>query len=437
MKPFYACGSPEHGISRRRFLGSIAAGAAGVFGLGSLVQPLAAKELQQAGKRVMVIWLSGGVSQLETWDPKPGTNTGGPFQAISTSVPGIHICELLPYTAQQMHHLALVRGVNTQEDDHGKGAYIMHTGRRQEPAMEYPHLGAAMAKLLGKEDNPLPGYIHIAPREGAGFNKQDAAFLGPRFASVTLGDGKPPANLSRPAALTESADQLRDGLRARLDQKFTAKHKTSEAEAYTQSFDQAAQLMARRELFDISKEPPCVVDRYGSHDFGRHCLLGRRLLEAGATFVKVTHSNYDTHHENFDFHIEQLGEFDRPFAALLDDLADRGMLDETLVVWTGEMGRTPKVGQSVPGGAGAGRDGRDHWGKVFTSVLAGGGARGGAVYGSSDRFAAEPSANPTPPADLAATVYHLLGVDPRSEIRDRLGRPLTLCDGNVIEPILG
>src|SRR5262245_32392892 len=129
MKPFYACGSAEHRLSRRGFLGSVAAGAAAL-GFGAMVQPFAAKELQKADKRVLLIWLNGGVSQLETWDPKPGTNTGGPFQTISTSVSGTHICELLPYTAQQMHHLALVRGINNKEDEHSKGAYIMHTGRR-------------------------------------------------------------------------------------------------------------------------------------------------------------------------------------------------------------------------------------------------------------------------------------------------------------------
>src|SRR5438067_135056 len=164
-------------LSRRAFLG---AGALGFFGFAGMVHPAAASELHRAQKRVIVIDLRGGASQLETWDPKPGTDTGGPFQAIPTSVPGLHICELLPYTARQMHRLALVRGVNTAEDDHGKGYYIMHTGRRQEPAEEYPHLGSVMAKLLGPEDNPLPGYIHIQPNGAGGTNKQDAAFLGPK-----------------------------------------------------------------------------------------------------------------------------------------------------------------------------------------------------------------------------------------------------------------
>src|SRR5262245_6561141 len=141
MKAFSACNSPAHVISRRAFLGGAAA-----MGIGALANPLAAKELASNEKRVRLIWLAGGVSQLETWDPKPGTDTGGPFQTIPTSAPGAHICELLPHTAKRMHRIALVRGINTQENDHGKGAYIMHTGRRQEPATEYPHLGAAMAK---------------------------------------------------------------------------------------------------------------------------------------------------------------------------------------------------------------------------------------------------------------------------------------------------
>ncbi len=402
MKPFYACGSAEHVLSRRTFLGGVAAGAAAL-GFGGLVHPLAAKELQQADKRVVLIWLSGGVSQLETWDPKPGTNTGGPFLTIPTSVPGTHICELLPYTARMMHHLALVRGINTQEDDHGKGAYIMHTGRRQDPAAEYPHLGSVMAKLLGKDDNPLPGYIHVAAKEGGGFGKQDSAFLGPRFASVTLGDGKPPANLARPASLTESADDARNAFRDRLNDHFTAKHKSSEAEAYTQSYDQAARLMARRDLFDVSKEPPAMLDRYGTHDFGRHCLLARRLLEAGATFVKVTHSNYDTHHENFDFHIEQLGEFDRSFATLLDDLDQRGMLETTLVVVMSEFGRTPTINRNY---------GRDHWSKAWSVAVGGCGVKGGAAVGKTNANGTAVTDREVNGGHLFHTYFRALGLDP-------------------------
>src|SRR5262249_45103638 len=217
------------------------------------------------------------------------------------------------------------------EEARGKGYYIMHTGRRQTPGEQFPHLGAVAARLLGPEESPLPGYLHITPG-GAGVGRQDSAFLGPRYASVTLSDGNPPANLLRPDTLSEAADRQRNLVRQRLNDRFSQGRRTADTEAYTNSFEQAAQLMERRNLFDISRENPRDRDRYGSHDFGRHLLLARRLLENGVTFVKVTHSNYDTHHENFDFHIEQLGEFDQPFACLVEDLEQRGLWESTLVI---------------------------------------------------------------------------------------------------------
>ena len=165
MKCHYACGSAEHLLSRRGFLSATTAGTLGALGFGDMIQPAVAGELQRAQKRVLLIFLSGGVSQLETWDPKPGTDTGGPFQAIPTTVPGTRICELLPYTARQMHRLALVRGVNTAEDDHGKGHYIMHTGRRQEPVTTYPHLGSVCAKLLGEERKEVAEFLAARPAD--------------------------------------------------------------------------------------------------------------------------------------------------------------------------------------------------------------------------------------------------------------------------------
>lgn len=369
----YACGSDEHLIARRTFLGGLAAGAIGVPAL--MENAVQAEALAKQSKQVLMIYLQGGASQLETWDPKPGTPTGGPFQKIQTSVPGIHISELLPHTAKIMNHLAIVRGVNTRENNHSKGSYFIHTGRKQEPRMEYPHFGSVVSKLVGEGDSGLPGYVHVTPRGGSGFNKKDAAFLGPRFASVTFLNGKAPANLARPGDLTQKSDEKRNSIRERLDNRFAKKRRTAETEAYTYSYEQAAKLMSQKKLFDVDLEPPVVRDRYGKHDFGNNCILARRLLEAGATFVKVSHSNYDTHYENFDFHVEQLGEFDGAFASLVGDLKDRGLLNSTLIVVCAEFGRTPKINRNL---------GRDHWGTAWSVALGGCGIKGGAVHGKTN-----------------------------------------------------
>src|SRR2546422_2888942 len=203
MKCEHGCGSEEHLLARRKFLGGLAAGAGAMAGgLGWFAQPAQARRLAGEQKRMVVIEMHGGLSQLESWDPKPGTDTGGPFRAIPTSVTGIHVSELLPHTARQMHHLALVRGVNTKNDDHGKGTYMMLTGRRQTPATEYPEIGPVGSKALDSDDRSLPGHIKIRP-SGSGGRSSDSAYLGPRFASIVLGEGKPPENTACPADLTE------------------------------------------------------------------------------------------------------------------------------------------------------------------------------------------------------------------------------------------
>ena len=415
MRCDYSCRTPDHGVSRRKFLGGVTLGA---FGLGAFASPLAAKQLSSAQKRVLVIDLAGGVSQLETWDPKPGTDTGGPFRAIPTSVPGVHISELLPYTSKQMHRLALIRGINTKEDDHGKGHYIMHTGRRQEPGTEYPHLGSVMAKLLsGGEDRQLPGYLHITPG-GSTFGRQDSAFLGPKFASVTLGDGKAPPNLDRPANLTESVDAQRNALREKLSTRFSQARRTAQTEAYTQSYDQAAQFISASKVLDVNSEPPRLADRYGRHDFGRHCLLARRLLEAEATFVKVTHTNYDTHHENFDFHIEQLGEFDRTFATLVDDIAERGMLESTLIIVMSEFGRTPRINHHY---------GRDHWSRAWSVCVGGCGIKGGAVVGKTNPNGTAVVEREVDGGHLFHTYFRAVALDPKKNFSPD-ARPIPMAD---------
>jgi Protein of unknown function (DUF1501) len=421
MRCSYACNSPEHQLSRRRFLGGLAGGLGAAAGIGagfsSFTASAVAAELEKKQRQVLVIWLAGGASQLETWDPKPKTDTGGPFRSIETSVPGVRISELLPNTAKQMHRLALLRSINTHENDHSKGHYLMHTGRPQSPAMDYPHLGSVMSRWLTDEANPLPGYIHITPG-GGGKGSSEAAFLGPRYNPLYLGNGHAPANTALDPALSAIGASGRQALRMHLNDRFARRRRTAETEAYTTTYEQALKLMARREVFDVSKEPVKDLDRYGTHDFGRHCLLARRLLEAGTTFVQVTHSNYDTHNENFDFHLEQVGEFDQSFAALIDDLAARGLLQHTLVVVMSEFGRTPQINYLY---------GRDHWGTAWSICLAGAGIKPGNVVGKTNARGTEVVDKQVSGGDLFHTYIRAVGLDP-TESFEVDGRVIQLAD---------
>lgn len=366
--------SDEHTFARRHFLGGMLAGGATLGGLGALAQPAVAAQLGSQQKRMLVIRMKGGLSQLESWDPKPGTATGGPFRAIPTSVPGIHISELLPHTAKQMQHLMLVRGINTHNGDHGKGTFMMMTGRHPMAGVSYPEIGAVVAKEMDDGGVSLPGHVKISPT-GSGGRSADSAYLGPKYASMSIGGDKPLANSEPPKDLTPEALKARDIFRTSMNQRFAMKRRTAETDAYVQSFDQAKELVKRREVFDLSKEPAKDKERYGEHDFGRQCLMARRLLEHDIPFVQVSHSNYDSHHENFNFHIEQLAEFDKTYATLISDLHQRGMLESTLVVVLSEFGRTPKINA---------RYGRDHWGTAWSVALAGCGIQAGGTYGATN-----------------------------------------------------
>jgi uncharacterized protein (DUF1501 family) len=404
-------------LSRRTFLGTAVGGLGLASGFSGLVQPAVSAELNRRERQVLLIWLAGGASQLETWDPKPGTETGGPFRSIETSLPGVRISELMPMTARQMHRIALVRGVNTKEDDHGKGYYFMHTGRREVPGQEYPHLGSLTAKYLTSEQNPLPGYVHIQPG-GGGLSGREAAFLGPKYGSLVLGNGHAPANTTRAGSLGDAGAAGREALRCQLNDRFARRRRTAETDAYTTTYDQARQLMARREVFDVTKEPARDLDRYGTHDFGRHCLLARRLLEAGVTFVKVTHSNYDTHNENFDFHLEQVGEFDQSFSALLDDLAQRGRLEHTLIVVMSEFGRTPHINHLY---------GRDHWSAAWSVALAGAGIKPGVVLGKTNKNGTAVVDGQVHAGHLFHTYLRAVGLDP-SDAFEANGRAIQVAD---------
>ena len=397
MKCDYSCQSIDHQIARRTFLGSVIGGV-GVLagGVPAFAGPEVTKALAAQQKRVLVVYMSGGLSQLESWDPKPKTETGGPFRAIPTAVPGIHISELLPKTAAHMDKLSLIRSINTRNGDHGKGRYQMTRGRDQRPGDNEPHLGAVIAKGLENRSNPLPGHIKI-PSASNG----DGSYLGPRFASVAA-NGKPPANSARPSSLTENADENRNRFRTSVNDRFAMRRRTAETDLYTYSFDQAKDLMQRRDVFDLTKESPKSHDQYGESEFGQHCLLARRLLEHGVTYVQVSHSNYDTHNENFNFHLEQLGEFDLSFSTLIEDLHQRGMLDSTLVVVMSEFGRTPRINA---------RYGRDHWGTAWSVCLGGAGIQPGAVIGKTNETGTKVTDREVDHGDLFHTYLSAVGLD--------------------------
>ncbi len=429
MKCTYACNSSEHGFARRQFLGTLAAAGVGSVagGLGAFARPAAAAQLAKDQKRIVVFNMHGGLSQLESWDPKPGTDTGGPFRAIPTSVEGIHISELLPLTAQQMQHLCLVRGVNTSEDDHGKGAYMMLHGRRQTPASEYPTLGAVAARALTPVGSSLPGHIVVTPGGGGG-RGNDSAYLGPQYSSISLGNGNPPQNTTLPGNVTPEADAARQEFRRRANERFLNRRRTALVDSYTYSYEQALQLMQQREIFDVSKEPEADAERYGKYDFGRMSLLARRLLENGITFVQVSHSNYDTHNENFNFHLEQMAEFDRSFAAFVADIADRGMLDSTLIIVLSEFGRTPNINQYY---------GRDHWSRAWSVVMAGGKTIRGAAYGKTNANGTAVEEGQVDHGNLFHTYLSAVGLNSSSSF-DIDGREMPMADpaSHLIQEVL-
>ncbi len=464
-------------ITPRRRRGFLRAGSLGLFGL-SLQQLLAG---QQTGEQVssplsvrrgrakacILLFMWGGPAQQDTWDPKPDAPADyrGEFKPISTSVSGIQICEHLPRLAQRMEDLALIRSMTHDSVDHTHATHYLLTGRdvaqRGQPLHEdWPSYGAIMAQQQ-RGHGPLPRFVSMMPEVPNGSPRfveqshgQGAGWLGPQFEPLRIDeDGTRDdylAEFSLRANLPDQRIGRRRDLLQDLDHQLKFFEQYREGKAVASLNDRAFQILSEptvRQAFDLSQEPPALRQRYGMNRHGQSVLQARRLVEAGVPLVTVFWPNdgitnvsvyWDTHNRNFIDLKERLCPVtDQAFSALLDDLRDRNMLDDTLIVWTGEMGRTPRVGQSVVGGAGAGRDGRDHWGGVFTSVLAGGGVRGGTVYGASDRLAAFPESSPTPPADLAASIYSLLGIDPAMEIRDRLDRPMTLCDGQPIDEITG
>ncbi|MFT5467523.1 MAG: hypothetical protein ACI8UO_002627 [Verrucomicrobiales bacterium] len=395
-------------------LANLALGGAGI---SSLIHPAIAGQIEAQKKQVLIFLLNGGLSQFESFDPKPGTDTGGPFRSIPTSVPGTHFSELMPHTATIAHKLAVVRSVYAEKvpGSHGGARDYVESGRAPQLG-PYPLMGPVMSKMMGPNEE-LPGNIHVAPSRWG--PRQDAAFLGPKHASLVLSGAKPPLNVDRPEILGPESDDVRYRLRQMADMRFSQRRRTAHTEAYNSSYEQAQQLIERKELFDVTKESAKDQERYGNHDFGRHCLMARRLLGQGVTCVKVTHNNYDSHMENFNFHLEQLGEFDKPFTTLINDLDERGQLDSTLVMLITEFGRTPEIRPDL---------GRDHYQDSWSVVLGGCGIQTGGVLGATNENGTEIADRPVHVAEMFHTYLEAVGLNPRAvhkvgDNRIRVGAP--------------
>jgi hypothetical protein len=411
-------------------------------------------------KSCILLFMWGGPAHQDTWDLKPDAPAEfrGEFQPISTNVPGIQICEHFPLLSTRIDKLAIVRSMTHNNGDHTVGTHYMLTGEPPPPtserAAQWPHFGAVLSKL-GRGQSALPPFVSMRPKlenDVPRFVEQSqgqfAGWLGPvydpltidhdpsradyRVAETTLMEGVSPRRFARRRELLDEIDRAVREASPALEAQHTSRQR---------AFDLLTSAADQRGAFDLSQEPASVRQRYGENPHGQSVLQARRLVERGVPLVTVFWPNdgiknvsvyWDTHSRNFiDLKDRLMPAADQAFSALLDDLEDRGMLDETLVVWTGEFGRTPRVGQ-VSSDAGAAADGRDHWPGCFTSVLAGGGARGGIVYGKSDRQAAYPAQDPVAPRDLAATIYHLLGVPAEQTLPDLQGRPHFVRPGRLI-----
>ncbi len=461
-------------LDRRVFLAASGLGFAGLQLPSSMAAPTPKRK--RPAQSTILIWLSGGASHIDMWDLKPDAprEYRGEFHPIATSAPGVRVCEHLPKTARQAHHLALIRSLGHYgrgTGDHHAGYYYNLTGHAPDPSFrqllnnrkplpsDWPYVGSVVAAK--RPPHPyLPSLISLPHKPGfPEYTRpgQFAARLGLEYdASYVYGNRDKPLEFAAPV-LTLQGDvgverlQSRRQLLSALDAAQREAERPGALRTYGRQQEKAFALLASKQTkgaFDVGKEPPHVRDRYGPTINGTSLLMARRLVEAGVPFVSVfwmedpklagpckSGGGWDTHGSNFTcLRRHLLPEFDRGFSALLADLHERGLLERTLVLVNSEMGRQPKVGDPRSGGPGGA--GRDHWTHCMTAVMAGGGVGGGQTYGASDKIAAYPHDKPVAPEDIAKTLYHLMGVDDLEAV-DREGRPFNLLpEGRVLEDLL-
>ncbi|MBT4867717.1 MAG: DUF1501 domain-containing protein [Planctomycetaceae bacterium] len=442
---------------RRRTL--LKAGALSTFGLGlpDLLQSRQEARAEAAGggkaKSCILLYMTGGPAQQETFDLKPSANDGyrGEFSAIPTSVPGFEVCEHLPMLAKTAERFSVIRSTFHNSGTHGVGVHYNLTGlphakrQRGEPQMDRrdpPCVGGVIRQLRG-DRNGLPAAVHLPVRIGDQNNfqwgGQHAGFLGPQYDPLLLIDENwTPGSL--PPGFTPPKEVLAERQSGRAELLKTVQlqrnSKSTAEDRYGRFQNLAIDILNAGNAwraFDLDEEKPETIERYGDNKFGRSCLVARRLVEAGVGLVTVPwmflHStkNFDTHKDHFKLmKTLLLPPLDRAFSALLEDLDDRGMLDETLVAWTGEFGRTPKINKGA---------GRDHWGQVYSTVLAGGGIQGGRIHGASDNIGGHPTDKPVHTRDFVASMYHALGYGADTRVTDPTGRPFFVVAGRPVREL--
>jgi hypothetical protein len=414
-------------LSRRRFLTGAAKTFLGVSLLPWLGQGLALADEPAAvgpvrrlptAKNCIYLYMNGGMSHLDTFDPKPGTETGGPTQAIKTRADGVQISQYLPRIAEQMPHIAIVRGLSSTQGAHEPGEYFMRTSFTARGTIRHPAMGAWAAYFAGRANPTLPTNVAI----GGGGRHPGAGYLEAKYAPLPLGN--PEAGLQNskiPDGVTPDQFGHRLDLLGRLNQPFQAAYDQKQVRAYKDLYQEATKLMGSKDLaaFDIKQEPDELRLQYGDNQFGHGCLLARRLIENDVRFVEVNLGGWDTHDDNFDRVETQGAILDQALGALIPDLAARGLLEETLVVLATEFGRSPKINSN---------NGRDHYPKAFSCLLAGGGIKGGQVHGVTDPSGATVTDGKVQVPDFNATIGYALGLPLNQVVVSPQGRPFTLAD---------
>ncbi len=409
------------GMTRRHFMQHLAGASAMTLPALTLTRSLRlhADELKRSRKAAILLWMGGGPATIDLWDLKPGQATGGPFRPISTTG-GVQISEHLPMVAQQMHLLSIVRSMSTQEADHGRGRYYMHTGYVPNPNLEHPSYGSVIAHELAPQRDDL----EIPPFVSVGGSSVGPGFLGMSWAPFVVNSNGDIRNLK----MGLDADRLAQRMSALqlLETGFIRQQRGDAATEHAKVLDKTLSLMtsAQMEAFKVQREPDSVQERYGRNGFGRGCLMARRLVEAGVPFVEVDLGGWDNHSNIFTtLQNDRLPVLDRAMSGLVEDLEQRGLLQDTAIIWMGEFGRTPRIN---------GNTGRDHWARAWSVVLGGAGLRGGLAVGQTNVDGTAVETEPYTSQDIMATVCQALGISLETTFTSRSGRPMKIANGGKV-----